>query len=147
MSGTIGIALKRDRGHGDHRSLGKAFLHNSTGPLFYHLFHRELRDVEKAQEISRNQSIEVVGCEVGERLGEEYSGVSTRRSILPKFSIAAATTLAAVSFFVFGIANGKWSQKLALVSGLLSVAFGGLVAIQILWVNDLFTGHPTWTPK
>ena len=48
---------------------------------------------------------------------------------------------------VFGIANGKWSQRLALVSGLLSVAFGGLVAIQILLVNGLFTGHPTWTPK
>ena len=48
---------------------------------------------------------------------------------------------------VFGIANGKWSQRLALVSGLLTVAFGGLVAIQILLVNGLFTGHPTSTPK
>ena len=26
MGGTIGIALKRDRGHADHRRLGKAFL-------------------------------------------------------------------------------------------------------------------------
>jgi hypothetical protein len=36
---------------------------------------------------------------------------------------------------------------MALVSGLLSVAFGGLIAIQILFVNGLFTGHPAWTPK
>jgi len=48
---------------------------------------------------------------------------------------------------VFGIGNGKWSQRLALVSGSLSVAFGALVAIQILLVNGLFTGSPTWTPK
>jgi high-affinity nickel permease len=47
---------------------------------------------------------------------------------------------------IFENAHGKWSQRLALVSGLLSVAFGGLVAIQILLVNGLFTGHPTWTP-
>jgi high-affinity nickel permease len=48
---------------------------------------------------------------------------------------------------VCGIANGKWSHRMALVSGLLSVAFGGLIAIQILFVNGLFTGHPAWTPK
>jgi len=36
---------------------------------------------------------------------------------------------------------------MALVSGLLSVAFGGLIAIQILFVNGLFTGRPAWTPK
>jgi high-affinity nickel permease len=48
---------------------------------------------------------------------------------------------------IFENAHGKWSPRLALVSGLLSVAFGGLVAIQILLVNGLFTGHPTWTPK
>lgn len=48
---------------------------------------------------------------------------------------------------MFGIVNGKWSQRLALASGLLSVAFGGLVAIQIVVFNGLFTGHPIWTPK
>jgi len=36
---------------------------------------------------------------------------------------------------------------MALISGLLSVAFGGLVAIQIVLFNGLFTAHPIWTPK
>ncbi len=57
------------------------------------------------------------------------------------------TVSMASTFRMFGIANGKWSQRLALVSGLLSVAFGGLVAIQIVLFNGLFTAHPIWTPK
>jgi high-affinity nickel-transport protein len=60
--------------------------------------------------------------------------------VLITVSIASALRM-------FGIVNGKWSQRLALVSGLLSVAFGGLVAIQIVLANGLFTGHPIWTPK
>jgi hypothetical protein len=48
---------------------------------------------------------------------------------------------------IFQNAHGKGLQRLALVSGLLSVAFGGLVAIQILLINGLFIGRPTWTPK
>jgi hypothetical protein len=61
--------------------------------------------------------------------------------------MALITVSMASALRILGIANGKWSQRLALVSGLLSVAFGGLVAIQILLVNGLFTGHPIWTPK
>jgi hypothetical protein len=57
------------------------------------------------------------------------------------------TVCMASALRIFGIPNGKWSQRLALVSGLLSIAFGVLVAIQILWVNGLFSGQPTWTPK
>jgi hypothetical protein len=61
--------------------------------------------------------------------------------------MALITVSMASALRILGIANGKWSQRLALVSGLLSVAFGELVAIQILLVNGLLTGHPIWTPK
>jgi hypothetical protein len=57
------------------------------------------------------------------------------------------TVSMASTFRMFGITNGKWSQRLALVSGLLSVAFGGLIAIQIVLFNGLFTAHPIWMPK
>jgi high-affinity nickel-transport protein len=57
------------------------------------------------------------------------------------------TVCMASALRIFGIANAKWSQRLAFVSGLLSLAFGGLIAIQILFVNGLLTGHPIWTPK
>ena len=48
---------------------------------------------------------------------------------------------------VFGIGSGQWSRRFALVSGVLSMAFGCLVAFQILLLNGLLTGHPNWTPK
>jgi hypothetical protein len=57
------------------------------------------------------------------------------------------TVSMASTFRMFGIASGTWSQRMALISGLLSVAFGGLVAIQIVLFNGLFTAHPIWTPK
>jgi len=41
----------------------------------------------------------------------------------------------------------QFSRPLALVSGLLSVAFGLLVAYRIGVVDGLFTGHPHWTPR
>jgi len=41
----------------------------------------------------------------------------------------------------------QFSRRLALASGLLSVAFGLLVAYQTGVVDGLFTGHPHWTPR
>jgi ABC-type nickel/cobalt efflux system permease component RcnA len=41
----------------------------------------------------------------------------------------------------------QFSRQLAFASGMLSLAFGLLVAYQICVVNGLFTAHPVWTPK
>lgn len=73
--------------------------HNGAGPLFEHLRHGKLGDVEKAQEIGRHQGVKVFGCELSKRSVENIPAFVTRRSMLPNFSMAAATTLAAVSFF------------------------------------------------
>jgi high-affinity nickel-transport protein len=48
---------------------------------------------------------------------------------------------------VFGIGSGQRSRRFALVSGVLSMAFGCLVAFQILLLDGLLAGHPNWTPK
>jgi ABC-type nickel/cobalt efflux system permease component RcnA len=39
------------------------------------------------------------------------------------------------------------ARKLAMASGLLSLAFGFFVVYQMGFVNGLFTTHPLWTPK
>jgi len=41
----------------------------------------------------------------------------------------------------------KFSRRLALASGLLSLGFGLVVAYQICFVNGLFTNHVQWTPQ
>ena len=41
----------------------------------------------------------------------------------------------------------KFSQRLALVSGLLSLAFGLLLVFQIGFAGGLFTSHPHWIPR
>jgi cytochrome c biogenesis protein CcdA len=41
----------------------------------------------------------------------------------------------------------KFSHRLALASGLLSLSFGLLVAYQICFVSGLFTTHARWTPQ
>ncbi len=41
----------------------------------------------------------------------------------------------------------RFAQALAMASGLLSVLFGLFVAYQICFVNGLFGGHPSWTPR
>ena len=41
----------------------------------------------------------------------------------------------------------KFSQRLGLVSGLLSLAFGLLLVYQIGFAGGLFTSHPHWTPR
>jgi high-affinity nickel-transport protein len=39
------------------------------------------------------------------------------------------------------------SRRLAVASGVLSLAFGCLVVYQIGFVNGLFTSSPMWTPR
>jgi ABC-type nickel/cobalt efflux system permease component RcnA len=53
----------------------------------------------------------------------------------------------ASAFTMLGRGRQKFAHRLALASGLLSLAFGLLVAYQICFVNGLFTGHARWTPQ
>jgi ABC-type nickel/cobalt efflux system permease component RcnA len=43
--------------------------------------------------------------------------------------------------------NEKFSRRLSMASGVLSVAFGCLVVYEIGFVNGLFSNHPLWTPR
>jgi high-affinity nickel-transport protein len=57
-------------------------------------------------------------------------------------------TMSIASAFTFlGKRRQKFSQRLALVSGLLSLAFGVLLVYQIGFAGGLFTSHPHWTPR
>jgi high-affinity nickel-transport protein len=57
-------------------------------------------------------------------------------------------TMSIVSAFTkAGKGRQRFSHRLALASGLLSLGFGLFVAYQICFVNGLFTGHAQWTPK
>jgi high-affinity nickel-transport protein len=60
--------------------------------------------------------------------------------MLITMSIASAFTLV-------GRGRQKFSRRLALVSGLLSLAFGLFVAYQICFMHGLFTAHAQWTPQ
>ncbi len=53
----------------------------------------------------------------------------------------------ASAFSMVGKSRQKFSHRLALASGLISLAFGLLVAYQICFVNGLFTTHARWTPQ
>jgi ABC-type nickel/cobalt efflux system permease component RcnA len=53
----------------------------------------------------------------------------------------------ASAFNFFGKRHEKFSQRLGLASGLVSLAFGVVLAYQIGVANGLFTGHPQWTPR
>lgn len=56
-------------------------------------------------------------------------------------------TLSMASAFQFlGKGQKRFSQRLALASGLLSLAFGMLLVYQIGFAGGLFTSHPHWTP-
>jgi high-affinity nickel-transport protein len=56
-------------------------------------------------------------------------------------------TMSIASAFNFlGNRNPRFSQRLGLASGLVSLAFGMVLAYQIGVANGLFTGHPHWTP-
>ena len=59
--------------------------------------------------------------------------------MLITMSIASAFRFAGDRFERFG-------QRLGMVSGLVSLAFGMVVAYQICIVQGLFSGHPQWTP-
>lgn len=48
---------------------------------------------------------------------------------------------------VVGARSRTISRRLAIASGVLSLAFGCLVVYQIGFVNRLFTNNPVWTPK
>jgi high-affinity nickel permease len=60
--------------------------------------------------------------------------------MLITMSIASAFTLA-------GRGSRRFSHRLALASGVLSLAFGVFVAYQICIVHGLFTSHAQWTPQ
>src|SRR5579872_1853682 len=53
----------------------------------------------------------------------------------------------ASAFNFFGKRHERFSQRLGLASGLVSLAFGVVLAYQIGVANGLFTGHPHWTPR
>ncbi len=48
---------------------------------------------------------------------------------------------------VVGARSKNVSRRLAMASGLLSLAFGCLVVYQIGFVHGLFTNNPLWTPR
>lgn len=56
-------------------------------------------------------------------------------------------TMSLASTFHVMARSRRFSQGLAMASGLLSLAFGLFVAYQICFVNGLFSGHPSWTPR
>lgn len=56
-------------------------------------------------------------------------------------------TMSLASTFRFIAKSQRFARRLALASGLLSLAFGLLVAYQAGFVNGLFTGHPSWRPR
>src|SRR5579864_5181392 len=53
----------------------------------------------------------------------------------------------ASAFNFFGKRHERFSQRLGLASGLVSLAFGLVLAYRIGVANGLFTGHPQWTPR
>jgi high-affinity nickel-transport protein len=60
--------------------------------------------------------------------------------------MALMTTAMAVPIVWTGGRMFRWNQALTLGSGVLSVAFGMFIALQIGVGGGLFTGNPHWTP-
>jgi hypothetical protein len=56
-------------------------------------------------------------------------------------------TLSLASTMHFIGKSRRFSRFLVGASGVLSLALGLLVAYQIGFVDGLFTGHPSWTPR
>ncbi|HZP17030.1 MAG TPA: high-affinity nickel-transport family protein [Terriglobales bacterium] len=56
-------------------------------------------------------------------------------------------TMSVASSFHLARGGPQFSRRLALASGILSLAFGLVVAYQICVVNGLFTAHPHWSPR
>jgi high-affinity nickel-transport protein len=56
-------------------------------------------------------------------------------------------TISMMSAFAYAGARSKWfTQRLAMASGLISLAFGLFLTYQIFFVKGLLTNHPQWTP-
>jgi high-affinity nickel-transport protein len=53
----------------------------------------------------------------------------------------------ASAFHFLGNRRQGFSRRLSMASGLISLAFGLVLAYQICFVNGLLTGHPLWTPR
>ena len=53
----------------------------------------------------------------------------------------------ASTFHVVGSRFQVFSRRLALLTGLVSIAFGLVLAYQICVVQGLFSAHPQWTPR
>jgi len=56
-------------------------------------------------------------------------------------------TLSLASTIKFVGRSHAVARRLAMASGLLSLAFGFFVVYEMGFVNGLFTTHPSWTPK
>jgi len=56
-------------------------------------------------------------------------------------------TMSIASTFRLVQGGERFSRRLSLASGLLSLGFGLVVAYQICATNGLLTGHPHWTPR
>jgi high-affinity nickel permease len=56
-------------------------------------------------------------------------------------------TMSLASTFLWIGKSRRFSRRLALASGLVSVGFGLLVAYQTGIASGLFTGNPNWTPR
>jgi high-affinity nickel permease len=57
-------------------------------------------------------------------------------------------TMSIASAFVFyGRSHAKFSSRLGLAAGLLSLAFGLFLVCQIGFSSGLFSGHPRWIPR
>jgi hypothetical protein len=57
-------------------------------------------------------------------------------------------TVAMASALHYAGSRSEWiNRRLALATGLLSVAFGLFIVYQMGIVHGLFTAHPTWTPE
>ena len=61
--------------------------------------------------------------------------------------MAVMTTAMAVPIVYTGRKMFRWSEAMAVGSGVLSVAFGMFISFQIGIGGGLFTGSPHWTPR
>ncbi|HVP52077.1 MAG TPA: hypothetical protein VMT05_08220 [Terriglobales bacterium] len=58
------------------------------------------------------------------------------------------TTMSLASAFRFlGAGRERFSRRLSVASGLISLAFGLVLAYQVCFVNGLLSGRPQWTPR
>jgi high-affinity nickel-transport protein len=56
------------------------------------------------------------------------------------------TMMLGVPFAYTGQRFARFNRGLGVASGVISIAFGLFITLQISFVNGLFTSHPSWTP-